>query len=70
MNLATIQKQTQRYGERTWGCQEGGRGVDWEFGVGRCKLLHLEWINSMVLMYNTQNYIQYLMINYNGKEYF
>ena len=42
MNLATRQKQTQRYGERTWGFQEGGRGVDWEFGVGRCKLLHLE----------------------------
>ena len=20
----------------------GGRGMDWEFGAGRCKLLHLE----------------------------
>ena len=26
----------------------GGRGMDWEFGVGRCKLLHLEWINNKV----------------------
>ena len=24
----------------------GGGGVGWEFGVGRCKLLHLGWINN------------------------
>ena len=47
----------------------GGRGMDWEFGVGRCKLLHLEWINNKVLMYSTGNYIQYPVINHNGKEY-
>ena len=35
----------------------GGRGMDWEFGVGRCKLLHLEWINNKVLLYSTGNYI-------------
>ena len=23
----------------------GGSGMDWEFGVSRCKLLHLEWIS-------------------------
>ena len=40
-----------------------------EFGVGRCKLLHLEWINNKVLMYSTGNYIEYLVINHNGKEY-
>ena len=45
------------------------RGLDWEFGVGRCKLLHLECINSRVLMYHTGNYIQYPVINHNGKEY-
>ena len=44
---------------------EGGR----EFGVGRCKLLHLEWINNNVLLYSTGNYIQSLGINHNGKEY-
>ena len=27
--------------------------MDWEFGVGKCKLLHLEWINNKVLMYGT-----------------
>ena len=29
--------------------------MDWEFGVGRCKLLHLEWINNKVLLYSTGN---------------
>ena len=37
----------------------GQRGMDWEFGVGRCKLLHLEWIKNKVLLYSTGNYIQY-----------
>ena len=37
-----------------------------EFGVGRCKLLHLEWINK-VLMYSTGTCIQYPVINHNGK---
>ena len=27
-----------------------GRGMDWKFGVGRCKLLHLEWMNNKVLL--------------------
>ena len=43
--------------------------MDWEFGVGRCKLLHLEWINNKLLMCSTGNYTQYPMINYKGKEY-
>ena len=47
----------------------GGRGVDEEFGVGRCQLLHLEWINNKVLMYNTGNHIEYPVINHNGKEF-
>ena len=38
--------------------KESRRGTDWEFGVGRCKLLHLEWINNKVLLYSTGNYIQ------------
>ena len=36
--------------------------MDWEFGVGRCKLLHLEWINNKVLMYSTGKYIQHPVI--------
>ena len=68
MHLSTKQKQT-------CGFQEGGggRGIDWEFGVGRCKLLHLEWLNNKVLMYSTanyiQNYIQYPETNHNGKQH-
>ena len=46
-----------------------GRGMDWEFGVGRCKLLHLEWINNKVLLYSTGNYVQSPEINHNEKEY-
>ena len=44
-------------------------GMDWEFGVSRCKLLYIEWINNKVLLYSTENYIQYPMINHNIKEY-
>ena len=50
----------------------GGRGggkVEWEFGVNRSKLLYIEWINNKVLVYSTENYIQYPMINHNGKEH-
>ena len=43
--------------------------MDWEFGVSRCKLLYREWINHKVLLYTTGNYIQYPVINHNGKEY-
>ena len=32
-----------------------GSGMDREFGVGRCKLLHLEWISNEVLLYNIGN---------------
>ena len=36
-----------------------GEGVemDWEFGVSRCKLLHLEWISNEILLYSTRNHI-------------
>ena len=43
--------------------------MDWEFGVGRCKLLHIDWINYKVLQCSTGNYIQCPGINHNGKEY-
>ena len=45
-----------------------GGGKDWEFGISRCKLLYVEWINKVPL-YSTENYIQYPVINHNGKEY-
>ena len=37
-------------------------GMEWEAGVSRCKLLYIEWINNKVLLYSTDNYIQYPMI--------
>ena len=57
MNLSTEKKQTHRHGEQICGCQEGGggNGMDWEFGVSRCKLQHLEWINNEILVYSGGN---------------
>ena len=49
---------------------KGGRGgLDGEFGTSRCKLFYMGWINNKVLLYSTGNYIQYPVINHNGKEY-
>ena len=52
MKLPTNQKQTHRHGEQIYGWQggEGGSGMDREFGVNRCKLFHLEWINNEILL--------------------
>ena len=43
--------------------------MEWEFGISRCKLLYIEWINNKVLLYSTRNYIQYPVITPNGKKY-
>ena len=45
----------------------GGKG--WESGVSRCKLLYIGWIKSKVLLYSTESYIQYPVIDYGGGEY-
>ena len=42
--------------------------MDWEFGISRCKLLYIEWINNKVLLYSIGNYIQYPIMNHYGKE--
>ena len=34
-----------------------GKGMDGEFGVSRCKLLHLECIINKVLLHSTANSI-------------
>ena len=44
-----------------------GGGLGGSLGL-TCKLLYMEWINNQVL-YSTGNYIQYAVINHNGKEY-
>ena len=43
-----------------------GGDENWEFGIIRCKLLYIGWINK-VLLYSTGNYIQYPVISHNRK---
>ena len=71
MNLFTKQKQTHRHRKQTYGYQRGtgDRGINQEFGINRHTLLYIKSINNKGLMYSTGNYIQYLVIIYNGKEY-
>ena len=50
--------------------EEGeGSGMDGEFGVGRCKLWHWEWISNEVLLYSTGNSIQSLGIDHDRRQY-
>ena len=50
--------------------EEGvGRGMDWECGINRCNLLHIEWMKNKVVLYSTGNYIHCPGINHSGKEY-
>ena len=48
MNRSMKQKHTHRCSEQTCGCQGEGRwgGKDWEFGMSRCKLVCVGWINN------------------------
>ena len=68
MKLSTEKKQTHGHGEYICSCQGGGEGsgMDWEFGVGRCKLLYLEWISNEVLLYSIGSYIQSLVMEHDG----
>ena len=36
---------------------KGASGMDWEFGVNRCRLLALEWISNEIILCNTGNYV-------------
>ena len=68
MNLSTKQKDSQT--EIRLVVAKGGDGggrKDWEFGIIRCKLLYIGWINK-VLLYSTGNYIQSPVISHNRKE--
>ena len=73
VNLSTKQKQTHRQRTHLWLPRGGsGEGVDWECGINRYRMdkpLHIGWINNKVLLYSTGSYIQYPVINHNGKEY-
>ena len=43
--------------------------MDRDFGVSRCKLLHLECIKNKVLLYGTGNYIQSFGTEHDGRQY-
>ena len=49
--------------------REVGEGWIGNLGLADANYYMLEWINDKVLLYSTGNYIQYSMINHNGKEY-
>ena len=69
MNLFTEQKQTHSVENKlmvTKG-EMGGGGINWEFGINRYKILYIKYITNKDLLNSTGNYIQYLVINYNGK---
>ena len=53
LKYGTEQKQTHRPRDQTCGGRVGRRGMNWEFGVGRCKLLYLELINKKSLAQGT-----------------
>ena len=40
-----------------------------EFGVVKCKLLHLEWVRNEALPYSMENYIQSLGIKHDGRQH-
>ena len=46
--------------------------MDWEFGVSRCKLfhieLHIEGIKNKALLYSRGDCVQYPGMNHNGEE--
>ena len=44
-------------------------GVDGEFGVYRCKLLYIEWMENKVLLLAQGTMFNVLGYNINGKEY-
>ena len=48
------------------GCGEG----EWIGSLGLADANYIEWINIKVLLYRTENYTHYFVINHNGKEYF
>ena len=70
MNLSMKQKQT--HIENRPVIAGGGRcREEWIGSLGSADVNYYnsEWINSKVLLYNTGKYVQYRVINHNGKEY-
>ena len=62
MNLSMKQTRCQGGGGR-------GRAGVGDRGEQLEAIIYTEWINIRVLLYSTEDYIRYPVINYNGKEY-
>lgn len=68
MKLFIKQKQTHRDRKQTYGFLRGsGGGINWEYGITQIHTTICN-IDNKDLGRSTKNYIQYLIINYNGKE--
>ena len=65
MNISMKRKQTHRHRGQAWWLPRGG--MDWEFGVSKCKLLCTEWVNSKVQLYSTGDHIRYPVVNHDGQ---
>ena len=67
MNLSTEKKAMDLEDRLVAAKGEGeGVGMDWEFGVNRCKLLPLEWISNGILLYSTGNYVWSLVMEHDN----
>ena len=43
--------------------EEDGEGMEWDFGISRCKLVYTGWMKNKVVLQSTGDSIQYLEIN-------
>ena len=70
MNLFAKQKQAHRNRNHTYDYRrgKGGGGINQEYRINKYTLPYIKQINNKDLLYSTGNYIQYLIITYNGKE--
>ena len=70
MNLFTKYEQTHQHRKQTYtkGKRQGKGLYKPGVEISRHKLLYIKEINNKVLPYSKGNYIQYLVINDNGKE--
>ena len=68
MSLYTKQKHIHRHRKQTedyWGEERGG--INYQYGINSYKLPYIKQIINKDLLYSARNYIQYLVINYNGR---
>ena len=70
MKLFTKQKQTHRHRKQTYDYQrEKEQGRDkLGAGINKYTFLYIKYITNKDLLYSTENYIQHIIIIYNGKE--